>query len=147
MSKTMREAQKAIEKNQLASYMDAIVSAVNAASDFDLVLVKSDSPRFEVSVEYPPYESVEEFQRRISAHEAWAIAENIHYNIKDVFGHDYDAEEIQVYRLPENAYPRPAEVLDDSHYREPIRKGGESSAIVMHKKLYIKIGFVKKPSW
>ena len=143
----MKETQKAIEKNQLASYVDALVSAVNEASDFDLVLVKSDSPRFEVSVEYPPYESVEKFQRRISAHEAWAIAENIHYNIKDVFGYDYDAEKIHVYRLPENAYPRPAEVLDDSRYRGPIRKGGESSAIVMHKKLYIRIGFFEKSSW
>ena len=147
MSKTMKENVKAIGKNQLASYVDALVTAVNAASDFDLVLVKSDPPRFEVSVEYPPYPGPEKFQRRISAHEAWAIAENIHYNIKDVFGYDYDAEEIHVYRLPEDAYPRPAEVLDDSRYREPIRKGGESSAIVMHKKLYIKIGFVEKLSW
>ena len=147
MSKTMKETQEAIGKNQPALYVKSLVSAVNAASDFDLVLVKNDSPWFEVSVEYPPYPGPEKFQRRISAHEAWAIAENIHYNIKDVFGYDYDAEEIHVYRLPENAYPRPAEVLDDSRYREPIRKGGESSAIVMHKKLYIKIGFVEKPSW
>lgn len=137
MSKTMREAQKAIEKNQLASYMDALVSAVNAASDFDLVLVKSDSPWFEVSVEYPPYDSVEKFQRRISADEAFAIAENIHYNIKDVFGYDYDVQQIQVYHLPENV----------SGYPEGISRGWSSNAIVMYKKLYIKIGFVKKPSW
>ena len=143
MSKTMKETYEAIDKNQLASYVESLVSAVNAASDFDLVLVKSDSPWFEVSVEYPPYHGPEKFQRRISAHEAWAIAENIHYNIKDLFGYDYDAEEIHVYRLPENAYPRPAEELYDSHYRQPIGKGWGSSAIVMHKKLYIKIGFVE----
>ena len=132
----MRETQKAIEKNQLASYVDALVSAVNEASDFDLVLVKSDSPWFEVSVEYPPYESVEKFQRRISAEEALTIAGNIHYNIKDLFGYDYDAKKIHVYDLPENA----------SGYREEIRKGLWSDAIVMYKKLYIEIGFVEKPS-
>ena len=137
MSKTMEETQEAIEKNQLASYVESLVSAVNAASDFNLVLVKSDSPWFEVSVEYPPYHSVEEFQRRISADEAFAIAGNIHYNIKDLFGYDYDAKHIRVSRLPGNAHG----------YREAISKGGESSAIVMHKKLYIKIGFVEKPSW
>ena len=137
MSRTMKEAQKAIEKNQLASYVDALVSAVNEASDFDLVLVKSDSPRFEVSVEYPPYDNVEEFQRRISADEAFAIAGNIHYNITDLFGYDYDAKRIQVYHLPENA----------SGYREKIHKGLWSDPIVMYKKLYIEIGFVEKPSW
>ena len=134
MSRTMRETQKAIEKNQLASYVDALVSAVNEASDFDLVLVKSDSPWFEVSVEYPPYHSVEKFQRRISADEAFAIAGNIHYNIKDLFGYDYDAKRIQVYHLPENV----------SGYREGISRGWSSDALVMYKKLYIKIGFVEK---
>ena len=120
---TMKETQEAIGKNQPALYVESLVSAVNAASDFDLVLVESDSPWFEVSVEYPPYHGPEKFQRRISAHEAWAIAENIHYNIKDVFGDDYDAKQIDVYRLPGNAYPRPAEELYDSHYRQPIGKG------------------------
>lgn len=136
MSRTMKETQKAIEKNQLASYVEALVSAVNEASDFDLVLVKSDSPWFEVSVEYPPYHSVEKFQRRISADEAFAIAGNIHYNIKDLFGYDYDAKQIHVYDLPENA----------SGHREGISRGLWSDAIVMYKKLYIEIGFVEKPS-
>ena len=144
---TMKEAQKAIDKNQLASYVESLVSAINAASDFNLVLVESDSPWFEVSVEYPPYHGPEKFQRRISAHEAWAIAGNIHYNIKELFGYDYDAKQIHVYRLSENAYPRPAGEFYDSRYREPIIKGRESDAIVMYKKLYIKIGFVEKPSW
>ena len=137
MSKTMKETQEAIEKNQLASYVESLVSAVNAASDFNLVLVESNPPWFEVSVEYPPYHSVEEFQRRISADEAFAIAGNIHYNIKDLFGYDSDAKHIRVYRLPGNAH----------RSREEISKGWESAAIVMHKKLYIKIGFVEKPSW
>ena len=137
MSRTMKETQEAIEKIQLPLHVEALVSAINAASDFNLVLVESDSPWFEVSVEYPPYHGPEKFQRRISAHEAFAIAGNIHYNIKDFFGYDYDAEEIRVYPLPENAHG----------YREAISKGRESEAIVMYKKLYIKIGFVEKPSW
>ena len=133
----MKETEKATGKNQLTSYVDALVTAVNAASDFDLVLVKNDSPWFEVSVEYPPYDNVEEFQRRISADEAFAIAGNIYYNIKDLFGYDYDAEHIQVYHLPENV----------SGYPEGISRGWSSKAIVMYKKLYIKIGFVEKRSW
>lgn len=137
MSRTMKEAQEAIEKNQLTSYVEALVTAVNEASDFDLVLVKSDSPRFEVSVEYPPYDNVEKFQRRISAAEAFAIAGNIHYNITDLFGYDYDAQQIQVYHLPENV----------SGHREGISRGWSSDAIVMYKKLYIKIDFIEKRSW
>ncbi len=136
MSRTMKDTQEAIYKNQLASYVKTLVSAIDAASDFNLVLVESDWPWFEISMEYPPYDSVEEFQRRISADEAGAVARNIYYNIKDLFGEDY-AEQIHVYHLPGNA----------SGYREEIRKSWGSDAIVMYKKLYVKIGFFEKPSW
>lgn len=82
--------QTAINKLNLA--VKDLIKAMNTASDFNISFVQKDTKSrwFDFSVEYPPYDSPQKFQRRVSNKEAEVIAWNIFYSIKDRFGYNYN---------------------------------------------------------
>lgn len=136
MSKTVKEVTETGVENQLDLAVRNLISAMDLESVLDITIVEEETkpPWFEVSLEYPPYEnSPQKFQRRVSISKAEEIARNIYYNIKDVLGFEYKAEEFKLLQPP-------GEI---AQHDRPISSSWSDSGKVLYKKIHIRIGFIE----
>ena len=96
MSTTRKETQEKINLDQLKRDMDILINSINAKSEYNIAIcevLRTTTPRFDISVEYPRYnEGPRKFQRYISICEAEEIARNIYHNIDNLHGYGYEEE-------------------------------------------------------
>ena len=136
MSKSKREVQDELNKNQLIKSVEYLINAINSESDFNIAIVEGTTPYpwFEISVEYPPYEGLPKFQRRVSALMAQEIAANIYHNIKDEVGLNHEAS----FKLFD-ADGETIQYGDGRIHREQIDANRNDNRIRLYKKIHIEI--------
>ena len=141
---TVKEREEATVKNQLDLAVRDFIKVMDSESDFNIAIVEEEtnSPSFEISVEYPPYkDSPQKFQRHVSNFKAEEIALNIYFNIKNVLGYEYK-ENIQL-SIPPGANPK----TPDYNKSQPLRKFSENQRISLFNIIQIRISFREKQGY
>ena len=133
---TIKETQEQTVKTQLDRAVRDLIEVMDSESSFDIAIVEEDTkyPRYEFSIEYPPYEkSAQKFQPRVSNLEAEVFTRNVFDNIKDLLGYDYRYEDnfIEVF------VPR------DGVYSGQVGLFSNHKKLYFYKKIHIKIRFVE----
>ncbi len=136
MSATRKEIEEEINLNQMKMDMDVLIKSINSKSEHDIAIceVGTKLPRFEISVEYPPYnEGRHKFQRYISIREVEEIARNIYHNINDLHGYGYEEKCFEL-----------VDVIGSSIHKSYISLDADWEREILRKRIHIIISFRRK---